>query len=54
MLTGAWNVMAVRSQIAGSCKTTLVAKLAVVAISGVPRRCSPATAGPRGWRCSAR
>ncbi|HEX6449949.1 MAG TPA: hypothetical protein VF060_10860 [Trebonia sp.] len=35
ILTGVWNVIAVRSQIAGSYETTLVVKLAVVAVSGV-------------------
>ena len=35
ILTGVWNVIAVRSQISGSYQTTLVVKLAVVAVSGV-------------------
>ena len=35
ILTGVWNVIAVRSQISGSYETTLVVKLLVVAISGV-------------------
>jgi putative copper export protein len=35
LLTGIWNIVAVRSQIHGSYATTLVVKLAVVAISGV-------------------
>jgi putative copper export protein len=35
ILTGIWNVIAVRSQISGSYQTTLVVKLIVVAISGV-------------------
>ena len=35
ILTGVWNVIAVRSQISGSYQTTLVVKLVVVAISGV-------------------
>ena len=34
ILTGIWNVIAVRSQITGSYQTTLVVKLVVVAISG--------------------
>jgi putative copper export protein len=35
ILTGVWNVIAVRSQISGSYETTLVVKLIVVAVSGV-------------------
>jgi putative copper export protein len=35
ILTGVWNVFAVRSQITGSYETTLVAKLIAVAISGL-------------------
>jgi putative copper export protein len=35
ILTGVWNVIAVRSQLSGSYETTLVVKLVVVAISGV-------------------
>lgn len=35
IVTGIWNVIAVRSQITGSYETTLVVKLVVVAISGV-------------------
>lgn len=35
IVTGIWNVIAVRSQITGSYDTTLVVKLVVVAISGV-------------------
>jgi putative copper export protein len=35
ILTGIWNVIAVRSQITGSYETTLIVKLAVVAVSGV-------------------
>ena len=33
--TGIWNIAAVRSQIHGSYRTTLIVKLVVVAISGV-------------------
>jgi putative copper export protein len=33
--TGVWNVIAVRSQVHGRYETTLVVKLAVVAISGI-------------------
>jgi putative copper export protein len=35
IITGIWNIAAVRSQIHGSYQTTLVVKLVVVAISGV-------------------
>ena len=35
IITGIWNVIAVRSKITGSYETTLVVKLAVVAVSGV-------------------
>jgi putative copper export protein len=35
VLTGVWNVVAVRAQVAGSYEVTLVVKLIVVAISGV-------------------
>jgi putative copper export protein len=35
IVTGIWNVAAVRSQIHGSYRTTLIVKLVVVAISGV-------------------
>ena len=35
VLTGIWNIVAVRSQISGAYETTLVVKLIVVAISGV-------------------
>jgi putative copper export protein len=35
ILTGIWNVIAVRAQISGSYQTTLVVKLAVVAVSGI-------------------
>lgn len=35
VLTGIWNVIAVRAQISGSYETTLVVKLIVVVISGV-------------------
>jgi putative copper export protein len=33
--TGIWNIVAVRSQISGSYRTTLIVKLAVVVVSGV-------------------
>ncbi len=35
ILTGIWNIIAVRGQISGSYQTTLIVKLVVVAISGV-------------------
>jgi putative copper export protein len=35
VLTGIWNIVAMRSQITGGYETTLVVKLIVVAISGV-------------------
>src|SRR6516225_11746953 len=35
LVTGIWNIAAVRSQIHGSYRTTLIVKLVVVAISGV-------------------
>jgi putative copper export protein len=35
LITGVWNVVAVRSQISGSYAVTLWVKLAVVAVSGV-------------------
>lgn len=46
IVTGVWNVIAVRSQISGSYETTLVVKLVVVAISGV-------TAALQAWARSA-
>lgn len=35
VVTGIWNIIAVRSQITGSYENTLIVKLVVVAISGV-------------------
>jgi putative copper export protein len=35
IVTGIWNIAAVRSQISGSYETTLIVKLVVVVISGV-------------------
>jgi putative copper export protein len=35
ILTGIWNVVAVRSKVTGSYETTLIIKIAVVAVSGV-------------------
>jgi len=48
VVTGVWNVIAVRSQITGSYEITLVVKLMVVAISGVTaalHACAGSTAG---------
>src|SRR5512142_3130787 len=54
ILTGIWNVIAVRSQITGSYETTLIVKLASWPSPGSQRRCTPAPAAPLGWRHSAR
>jgi putative copper export protein len=35
IVTGIWNMIAVRSQITGSYETTLVVKLIIVAVSGI-------------------
>ena len=35
VITGVWNVIAVRAQITGSYRTTLIIKLAAVGVSGV-------------------
>jgi putative copper export protein len=35
VVTGVWNIVAVRAQISGSYRVTLIAKLAVVVLSGV-------------------
>jgi putative copper export protein len=35
IITGIWNVVAVRSKVTGSYETTLIIKLAAVAVSGV-------------------
>jgi putative copper export protein len=35
VITGIWNIFAVRSQVHGSYETTLIVKLVVVAISGI-------------------
>jgi putative copper export protein len=35
IVTGIWNIVAVRSQISGSYQTTLIVKLVVVVVSGV-------------------
>ena len=54
ILTGVWNVIAVRSPVSGSYETTLVVKLVVVAISELTTALHAAPAAPPGWRCSAR
>ncbi len=54
ILTGVWNVIAVRSQITGSYETTLVVKLIVVAISGLTAALHARARSAAGWRCSAR
>ena len=54
IVTGVWNVIAVRSQITGSYETTLVVKLTVVAISGLTATLHARAGARLGWRCSAR
>ena len=54
VITGVWNIVAVRSQITGSYETTLVVKLIVVVVSGGPAPpCTRALAAPRAWPSSA-
>jgi len=48
VITGIWNVIAVRSQITGSYETTLVIKLIVVLISGVTAVLHARARGPAG------
>ena len=48
MITGIWNVIAVRSQITGSYETTLVVKLVVVLVSGVTAALHARARGPAG------
>ena len=48
VITGIWNVVAVRSQITGSYETTLVVKLVVVAVSGVAALLHARTRSPAG------
>jgi putative copper export protein len=48
VITGTWNVVAVRSQITGSYETTLVVKLVVVVISGVTAALHARARGPAG------
>jgi putative copper export protein len=48
IITGIWNVVAVRSQVAGSYETTLVVKLVVVLISGATAALHARARGPAG------
>jgi putative copper export protein len=48
IITGIWNVIAVRSQVTGSYQTTLVVKLVVVLISGVTAVLHARARGPAG------
>jgi putative copper export protein len=48
ILTGIWNVIAVRSRVTGSYETTLVVKLVVVVISGLTAALHARARGPAG------
>ena len=48
VVTGIWNIIAVRSQITGSYETTLVVKLIVVVISGVTAALHARARSPAG------
>ena len=48
VITGIWNIIAVRSQITGSYETTLVVKLIVVVISGVTAAMHARARSPAG------
>jgi putative copper export protein len=48
ILTGIWNVVAVRSQVSGSYETTLIIKIAVVAVSGVAAALHARARSPAG------
>ena len=48
VITGIWNVVAVRSQITGSYETTLIVKIAVVAVSGVAAALHARARSPAG------
>ena len=48
VITGVWNLIAVRSQVHGSYETTLVVKLVVVLISGVTAALHARARGPAG------
>jgi putative copper export protein len=48
VITGIWNVIAVRAQISGRYETTLIVKLVVVVISGVTAALHARARGPAG------
>jgi putative copper export protein len=48
IITGVWNIIAVRSRVHGSYETTLVVKLVVVAISGVSAALHARARNPAG------
>jgi putative copper export protein len=48
IITGIWNIIAVRSQIHGSYETTLIVKIVVVAISGVSAALHARARSPAG------
>ena len=48
VLTGMWNVAAVRSKVSGSYETTLIVKIAVVAVSGVTAALHARARSPAG------
>jgi len=48
VITGIWNIIAVRSQVTGSYETTLVVKLIVVAISGISAALHARARSPAG------
>ena len=48
VLTGIWNVAAVRSKVSGSYETTLIVKTAVVAVSGVTAALHARARSPAG------
>jgi putative copper export protein len=48
VLTGIWNVAAVRSKVSGSYETTLIVKIAVVAVSGVAAALHARARSPAG------
>lgn len=48
ILTGIWNVAAVRSKVTGSYETTLIIKIAVVAVSGVAAALHARARSPAG------
>ena len=48
VITGIWNIIAVRSQVTGSYETTLVVKLIVVAISGISAALHARARNPAG------